>query len=150
MTALADPDVIDLGPIRLERDGTAIQVLNRHGEEVVAYIEHAVEGDEEWAALRQRVMRDDVPFRFTPRGFKCFKPISTTYGHRVEVYESSAADVPHVWLAIELTAEHAREAHSNIEPEEARAHMTLDDAAALRDQLDSAIRRHYHGDDPAA
>lgn len=88
----------------------------------------------------------DAPYEVSARGFKHFESIPTTYGHHVEVRESSHAEEAHIWLAVELTEDNARAAHSNIEPEAATAHMTLRDAATLRDQLDAAIRTHYHHD----
>ncbi len=85
----------------------------------------------------------------TDRGFKHFHPIPTTYGHVVRVYESSAANRPHVWLNIE------GDVHLDSRPRpavgiphgvakgSAAAHMTLEQAEALRSALGAAIATHY-------
>lgn len=52
-----DPDIIDLGAIRLERDGTDIQILDRYGEEAIGYLEHVLDGASEWEAIRARVLQ---------------------------------------------------------------------------------------------
>jgi hypothetical protein len=44
--------VVDLGPIKLERDGKSIQVLDRYGEEAIGYLEHVLDvGDWETIVL---------------------------------------------------------------------------------------------------
>ena len=53
------------------------------------------------------------------RGFKRFGPVPSSYGGGVSVYESSAADAPHIW------------------------HLHIDEARKLRDQLTVLIDDHY-------
>lgn len=85
-----------------------------------------------------------IEYEKTDRGFKHYDPIKTSYGHIIKVYESSAAMEPHIWLSVEQTEESAREAGSNIEPEEAIAHLTVLQAKLLRKALKHAIKNHYH------
>jgi hypothetical protein len=60
------------------------------------------------------------------RGFHGYgEPFKDTYGSVLEVYESSAAGGPHVWLKVntsawDTTPEHA-EAIAHLNPEQARA-----------------------------
>lgn len=75
---------------------------------------------------------------YTDRGFAHYTPIATQYGHVVRVYESSSAWQPSLWLKIEL-----KEKVGGIDPEEATAHLSLDQARELRDQLDHLITNHY-------
>jgi hypothetical protein len=75
----------------------------------------------------------EVPFERTDRGFKHYPPIRTTYGHDVKVYESSAAESPHVWLAVVGATESCE------------AHMSVEQAERVRDAIDAAIRNHYQG-----
>jgi hypothetical protein len=82
-------------------------------------------------------------FELSDRGFKHYDPVITQYGHEVRVYESSVATEPCIWLAINLTAEMSQAARSNIAPCEAHAHMTLEQAKAVKERLESAIANHY-------
>lgn len=65
------------------------------------------------------------------RGFVHMEPIVTVRGETVRVYESSAADAPHVWVALERGpyARHGSPAA------ECHAHLDLAQAEQLRDQL---------------
>ena len=70
---------------------------------------------------------------WTDRGFKHMPAIQgRDEDEVVKVYESSAADGPHVWLRVEED----RVSYAS-------AHLTLEHAAELRDQLDYLIRNHY-------
>jgi hypothetical protein len=92
-------------------------------------------------------------FKESPRGFRHYEPIKSTYGHRIRVYESSAADAPHLWVNIEGRINYRPETvvvHRNSlmgdtheAQGDAAAHMTLEQAKALRDALDTAIENHY-------
>lgn len=76
----------------------------------------------------------------TDRGFKHFPPIRSTHGGQVSAYESSAASGPHLWLRIEQP----RDLNDpNSEQFDATAHLTLNAASQLRDQLDALIAGHY-------
>ena len=68
----------------------------------------------------------------TPRGFSHMPPIQVEYGGSVRVYESSAAVSPHLWLAVMPD-----------DNPEATAHLTLESAEHLRDQLTWLIENHY-------
>lgn len=71
------------------------------------------------------------PAPMSERGFLQYAggPIATVYGHRVSVYESSAASSPHVWMDVSdspLVGGHT-------------PHMSLDQAIMLRAALDQFI-----------
>ncbi len=76
----------------------------------------------------------------TDRGFKGFDSVPSTHGGGVRVYESSAADAPHIWLAAESPEDLNRPGgllrHTS-------AHLRLEDAVRLRDQLTYLIEHHY-------
>lgn len=87
-------------------------------------------------------MGDEAPegLSTSDRGFKRFEAVPSTYGGEVKVYESSAAEGPHLWL-------NATAPVSLNEPDGAQVtaalHITLDAAALLRDQLDYLVQNHY-------
>lgn len=73
------------------------------------------------------------------RGFKYMKPIVSSREETVRVYESSAADGPHIWLNVKFVAsEHVYNTSG-----EAHAHLTLEEARKLSAQLKWLIRNHY-------
>lgn len=78
---------------------------------------------------------------FSERGFKHLEPIETTRHETVRVYESSAAMEPHIWLRI--TVELAPDGYSYVDPGVGHAHLTLDQAKQLQDQLAYLIEHHY-------
>jgi hypothetical protein len=73
------------------------------------------------------------------RGFKHFEPVPS-YGGFMRVYESSAASGPHVWALIECPVDMNDCAGPT---KEATVHLTLENAALLRDQLTYLIEHHY-------
>ncbi len=84
-------------------------------------------------------MSDPQP-TVTGRGFQRHAPVPSEYGGHVEVYESSAASGPHIWLNVECPANLNDPAGAF---KEAVAHLTLDNATLLRDQLTQLIENHY-------
>lgn len=66
---------------------------------------------------------------YSDRGFAGFDPIVSSYGEKVQVYESSSADSPHVWVRVSGGLD--------------AANLTLDQARQLRDQLDWFLSNHY-------
>jgi hypothetical protein len=72
------------------------------------------------------------PVLRSDRGFLAYAggPIPTDYGHDINVYESSAADGPHVWLSI---GDSPRVDGRN-------AHLNLRQAILLRGALDQFIQ----------
>jgi hypothetical protein len=92
-------------------------------------------------------MEDGGPAMIEPtyssRGFKYMDPIPSAYGGHVAVYESSAASGPHLWVAVKQD----RAARLDGRDTEATAHLTLDDATRLRDQLTYLIENHYQVSD---
>lgn len=76
----------------------------------------------------------------TDRGFKHFDPIPSTYGGEVRVYESSAASHPHIWLDVKCPVDLNRPSGPS---KEAVAHLRIEDAEILRDQLTHLIDHHY-------
>ncbi len=88
-------------------------------------------------------------FTTSDRGLKHYKPIEDTYGATVSVYESSAASAPHIWVSIDgkchlssSPTTHVGVSHG-IASGAAFAHLTLEDAEALREALGAAIQGHY-------
>lgn len=71
-------------------------------------------------------------YELSDHGFKHYAPIATTYGHEVKVYESSAAVMPFVWLAIDERA----------------AHLTFEQAQAVIATLEAAMANHYQEVEP--
>lgn len=69
----------------------------------------------------------EVRWTKTDRGFKHYEPIPITRDNAVRVYESSAADGPHLWVTLD----------------DPFGHLTLEQATYLRDTLTTAIARHY-------
>lgn len=84
-------------------------------------------------------MTDHLTVTTSPRGFDHLPTIPSEYGGYASVYESSAADGPHIWLKAVETM-HGR-------PEEsATMHLTAENAWKLADQLRLLVREHYQGD----
>lgn len=79
-----------------------------------------------------------MEFETTNRGFKRFPPLETRYGHEIQVYESSAAMEPCLWLKVELDHE-----LGGIQPEAATAQLTVDQAEELIARLRACIDNHY-------
>ena len=84
-------------------------------------------------------MANEPNVTVTDRGFQHMDPIPGTYGGEVKVYESSAAESPHVWL----NTWSFRHPNTQSDPVEATVHLALADAERLRDQLSYLIRTHY-------
>lgn len=80
----------------------------------------------------------------TGRGFKHWDAIPSTYGHVLKVYESSAAEAPHLWLAI-----NGDDSVVTDQSGEISAHLTIEQAEALIATLRAAIDNHYQGPDPS-
>lgn len=86
-------------------------------------------------------------FDMSSRGFLQGKPIPSSYGGEVSVFESSAASAPHIW--VEITSPTSLNDYAiNKENYEgdwdvASAHITLENARVLRDQLDFLLENHY-------
>lgn len=82
-----------------------------------------------------------MDYETSERGFKHYVPTSTAYGHEVSVYESSAASAPHLWLKIEQTPETAQ--RFGMKPEEATAHLSVEQAIEVIAKLSAALAQHY-------
>lgn len=67
------------------------------------------------------------------------EPITCAYGSEVKVYESSAASGPHIWLNVQTDVG----VLTQQKPGEGTAHLTLEQAELLRDQLSHLISHHY-------
>ncbi len=72
------------------------------------------------------------------RGFLYHSPIETAYGAIVRFYESSAASGPHIWMAVEQPPP-VLASDLPQHPGRVHAHMTLDQARAVRESLDHII-----------
>ncbi len=84
-------------------------------------------------------MNDHLTVQTNARGFTSLPPIPSEYGGDVLVYESSAAESPHIWLS-------ATEAMSGRPEVQAAIHLTAENAWRLSEQLQKLVREHYHGD----
>ena len=76
------------------------------------------------------------------RGFTRLPPIIGNYGGDAQVYESSGASRPLVWLAVRESPEGTRPRGG---PAEVSVHLTADDAWRLADQLRWLVEHHYQG-----
>jgi hypothetical protein len=83
-------------------------------------------------------MNDHLTTTTTPRGFDHLPPIKS-YGGYVTVYESSAAEGPHIWLRTVETLHGQPETDATI-------HLTAENAWRLSEQLQKLVRDHYQGD----
>lgn len=85
----------------------------------------------------------DAPALFTTseRGFKHYEPIASTYGDQVRVYESSAADSPHLWVA--LDSSRSQLANADAAP---AAHLDVEAVEALIATLQVGLANHYQRD----
>jgi len=77
---------------------------------------------------------------FTGRGLKHYEKLLSTYGGHVQLAESSAASGPHVWLWTTCPTDLSDPRGDSMQ---AVAHLSLDDAVKLRDQLTHLIDNHY-------
>lgn len=75
----------------------------------------------------------------TDRGFKHMPPIPGTYGGEVQVYESSSADHPHIWLKV---------SGPDTDPDESiptgTVHLSVGDAERHIAHVRFLIDNHYH------
>lgn len=90
-------------------------------------------------------MNEHLDYTTTDRGFDRMPPIPSQYpGGSVQVYESSAASGPHIWL-------NAVAPVNLNEPDgptvDAPIHLSCEDAWKLADQLRHLVRHHYQGGD---
>ncbi len=79
-------------------------------------------------------MSEQVEVSSTQRGFQRYdEPWLDAYGQTISVYESSAADAPHVWVSIEGSR--------NMRNEGVRiaAHLNVEQAEKLRRELSAFI-----------
>jgi hypothetical protein len=68
--------------------------------------------------------------RTTERGFDHYMAIPGAYGGEAEVYESSAASSPHVWLKVT----------------DSPLHLTAENATKLAEQLLALVAGHYQNE----
>lgn len=74
---------------------------------------------------------------FSERGFRQFPAITDAYGGTIRVYESSAAESPHLWLNVTAFAGFT---------DKGTAHLTIDQARQIADQLNWFADHHYQND----
>lgn len=99
---------------------------------------------DEWRELRTEPESNElipgpapagVQITANARGFHQYgDPVTTTYGEKVDVYESSAARGPHCWLRIFDDGKSQVTPHHGLS---IAAHLTADQATAVRDRLDA-------------
>lgn len=88
-------------------------------------------------------MSDHLAVRRTDRGFAHLPPIPSEYGGDVRVSESSAAMAPHVWLRVECPANLNEPDGPTVE---GVAHLTVENAARLAEQVFTVIGNHYQNE----
>lgn len=98
----------------------------------------------EVTSICQDPFHDAVPVHLVPittnRGFKWLPKLSGINGDSVQVRESSNAEGPHLWLDVaQLTNLNDRKSPTFT----ATAHLPIETAEQLVDQLQHAIRNHY-------
>jgi hypothetical protein len=83
---------------------------------------------------------EDLGITISDRGFKRLSAIPSEYGGHVEVYESSAAMAPYIWLK-------ASGPVSLNDPDgpskEVFMHLTIENAERLAGQLHYLVTHHY-------
>jgi hypothetical protein len=77
------------------------------------------------------------------RGFKSLPSIAATHGDSMEVYESSNAEGPHLWLKVRGTHENGG---ANGEQVATAVQLTAESAQQLAQQLAWLLEHHYQGD----
>jgi hypothetical protein len=101
-------------------------------------------GDQEMTTPRPQA--ESLPPHLTVarsgRGLVKLPDIPGAYGGHAEVYESSAASEPHLWLKVVETGS------SRLDRQDADAtlHLNAEQAWQLAEQLMQSVRGHYHGD----
>lgn len=79
----------------------------------------------------------------TDRGFKHMPALPSRYGGTIRTYESSSAEVPSIWVTIECPVD----LNDPTGPtKEAVAHLEVDAAWLLAEQLRYLVEHHYQGD----
>lgn len=76
----------------------------------------------------------------TSRGFIHMPPIPSDYGGHVRAYESSNAKGMYVWVAIDCPVNFNEPDGEQIQ---AHAHLELDDALKLAEQIQFLAEHHY-------
>ncbi|MFF0822486.1 hypothetical protein ACFYUR_19155 [Micromonospora haikouensis] len=79
----------------------------------------------------------------TDRGFDRLPPIPSEYGGHISVYESSAADGPHLWVNATAPANLNDPTGPTVE---APMHLTADNARRLAEQLLALVDGHYQNE----
>lgn len=85
---------------------------------------------------------DHLTVTRTDRGFSHLPALLDTYGGQVEVYESSAASGPHIWLNAQSPANYNDPAGAKTQ---AMLHLPVEDAVKLAEQILLLARGHYQG-----
>lgn len=85
-------------------------------------------------------MDDHLTATRSDRGFDRLPPVPSRHGGEVQVYESSAASGPHLWLSVQTPVDLN-------DPEgpvvDAVAHLTVEDALKLAEQIQQLAAGHY-------
>lgn len=76
-----------------------------------------------------------------PRGFRYMDSFKTSYGHTLQIQESSSYD-PSIWLRVDGAGNTCDDPESRLS-----VHLTLKQAEKLRNQLDYFINNHYSQED---
>jgi hypothetical protein len=84
-----------------------------------------------------------IELQHDPRGFKRGREIPSAYGGFIQAYESSAASYPHIWILVQCPQNFNE---PNGPTTEAMAHLRIEDAEVLLNQLTYLINNHYQRD----
>lgn len=105
----------------------------------------------DWDAERRTYADHHLPAHLryitTARGFRHLPPIPGTHGGQpaghVAVWESSAADGPHLWIS----ASHPSDRNNPDSPplNEGCVHIRAEDAWRFADQIRHLVEHHYQG-----
>lgn len=94
------------------------------------------------------VIENGITFFVNERGFKSLAPLDCAYGETIHVRESSSAMEPHLWLDVEVPNDLNAAMMGDLSDgtHRATAHLSAEQAWALKKQLEWALEHHYHGD----
>lgn len=125
------------GPMTLEGHSDVLRAWDQHERE------HATGGG--FAA--DQPLPEHLRVTKSDRGFARLPKIQATHGERpaghAEVYESSAAGGPYLWLSLTQPADRNQPDGDVIE---ATVHMRAEDAWRFAEQIQHLVRGHYQGD----
>lgn len=155
-----DADVVLVTDLLAERDELADEVQRLRAAIASAALRQDAVNADLWATIEPDTSpggtvtdQNTVPTSYTERGFVKYEPQTCSYGTVVRLQESSAAFVDRLWIFMDGLTGPGQANHSCV-PGESAAHLTYENAEAIRDQLTAWLETHepdgeeiYLGDD---